>query len=270
MLLTKEIQIFEKMIPIEDLAINSHKFVDVKCDNCGKEKKVKYQSYNLSTNNNTEKYYCNNKECINKKRQIALQKKYGVNNVFQLEDVKDKIKITNLELFGFENPHQNEEIKEKAEKTNLKRYGAKNPFQSEEIKRKIKKTNIKNYGFEYPSQNKEFLYKKLKNGTKINYIDHLYYQGSYEKEFILKYKDKVNIDNGLSIEYYYLDEKKIYHSDFYISDYNLVVEVKSTYWYNKNLNMCKAKEEYTKRSHNYIMILDKNYSNFDDYLLRKF
>ena len=216
MLLTKEIQIYKKMINIEKLSINSHKIVDVKCDNCGEEKCVKYQSYNKSTNNNTEKYYCNNKKCINEKRQIVTQSKYGVDNVFQLEDVKDKIKITNLELYGVENPHQNEEVKKKAEKTNLERYGVKNPFQSEEIKRKIRKTNVKNYGVEYPSQNKEFLYKKLKNGVKINYIDSLYYQGSYEKDFILKYNNKINIENGLSIEYYYLDEKKIYHSDFYM------------------------------------------------------
>jgi hypothetical protein len=159
MLITKEIEMNKKMTSIENLPKNSHKMVDVKCDNCGKEKKVKYQSYNISTNSNTEKFYCSNKECINKKRKIALQKKYGVDNVFQLEEVKNKIKITNLDLYGVENPHQNEEIKNKAENTNLERYGVKNPFQSEEIKLKIRKSNFKNYGFDYPSQNEDFFQK---------------------------------------------------------------------------------------------------------------
>lgn len=263
MLLTKEIKVYSKIIKIENLATNSHKKVMVKCDNCGDIKEVKYQSYNISTNNNTEKFYCNNKECINKKRVISIQKKYGVDNVFQVENVKDKIKVTNLELYGFENPHQNKEIKLKAEKTNLKRYGVKNPFQSEIIKKKIKETNLKNYGTEYPSQNQEFYNKKLKDGVKIKYIDNLYYQGSYEKEFIMKYKDKITIENGLSIEYYYLGEKKIYHSDFYIPEFDLVIEIKSKYWYEKHLDKCKAKEKYTKIHHNYIMIIDKKYNKFD-------
>jgi len=264
MLITKEVLIYKKSVKIEDLSLNSHKLVEVKCDNCGKEKEVRYQSYNISTNNNTEKFYCGNKECTNKKRIIAIQKKYDVDNVFQLDEIKEKTKITNLELYGVENPQQNKEIKNKTEETNLKRYGARNPFQSEELKKKIRKTNFINCGFEYPSQNKDILYKRLKNGFAIKYIDHLYYQGSYEKEFILKYKDKVRIENGLSIYYEYLGEKKIYHSDYYLPDYDLVVEVKSSYWYNKNLEMCKAKAEYTKKRHNYIMILDKNYNEFEE------
>lgn len=269
MLITKEVLIFNKLVKIEDLSLNSHKKICAKCDNCSKEKEITYQLFNLLTKNNTNDYYCNNKECINKKRQLSIQDKYGVDNVFQLNDIKDKIKETNLELYGVENPQQNKEIKNKTENTNLERYGVKNPFQSELIKEKMKITNLKNYGTEHPSQNKDFLYKKLKNGAKINYIDHLYYQGSYEKEFILKYKDKIKIENGLSVEYYYLDEKKIYHSDFYLPEYNLVIEIKSTYWYNKNLEMCKAKEEYTKKTYDYLMILDKNYIEFDKLLYPK-
>ena len=286
MLITKEVDIFNKKISIENLSKNSHKYIDVKCDNCGKEKKVKYQSYNNMTKNNTTDYYCNNKDCINKKINIVIKEKYGVDNVFQLEKVKDKIKETNLELYGVENPHQNEKIKLKAENTNLERYGVKNPFQSEVIKEKMKKTNLKNIGYEYPSQsdiikekmcetslknygfrypvqNKDFFNKNLKNGFKLTYIDELSCQGSYEVDFVLKYKDKVKIENGLSIEYYFLDEKKIYHSDYYIPEYDLVIEVKSIYWYEVHKDQCDAKEEYTKKLHNYIMILDKNYDDFE-------
>ena len=266
MLITKEVLIYKKPVKIENLSINSHKLVDVKCDNCGKVKQITYQLYNTLTKNEAENYYCNNKECINKKRVIAIQKKYGVDNVFQLKETKEKIKVTNMELYGVENPHQNEEIKNKAENTNIERYGARNPFQSEEIKEKIKITNLKNYGFEYPSQNKDFFDKKLKVGLLIKHIDHLTYQGSYEKEFIIKYKDNIKIENGLSILYEYLGEKKVYHSDFYLPDFDLIVEVKSSYWYNKNLEMCNIKEKYTKERHNYIMILDKNYVEFESFI----
>jgi len=144
MLLTKEVKVYSKIIPIEKLLKNSHKKVKVKCDNCGKKKEVVYQSYNVMTNNGTEKYFCNKKRCINKKRKIAIKKKYGVDNVFQLETTKEKIKKTNIELYGVENPQQNDDIKRKTEKTNLIRYGTKNTFQSEIIKKKIKETNKKN------------------------------------------------------------------------------------------------------------------------------
>lgn len=79
----------------------------------------------------------------------------------------------------------------------------------------------------------------------------------------MKYKDKVKIENGLSIKYKYLDVDKIYHSDFYLPDYDLIVEIKSTYWYNKHLDRCIEKEFFSKKLHNYIMILNKDYTEFE-------
>jgi len=275
----------EAIVLVTDLQPNSLVKILIKCDFCGKEKYVRYSDYQKITKKRTENYYC--QKCVKiTKTRFTIIDKYGVDNVFQLEETKDKIKISNLELYGVENPQQNKEIKDKTEKTNLERYGVKNPFQSEEVKKIIKKTNLKkygveypsqsdeirfkmgetslkNYGFEYPTQNREHYYNRLKNSVDRHYIEELHYQGSYEKDFIMRYKDKVKIENGLSIEYYYLDEKKIYHSDFYIPEYDLVVEVKSTYWFDIHKEQCKAKEEYTKKSHNYIMVLDKNYDILD-------
>lgn len=229
-------------ILIRDLKPNSVVKILTKCDICGEEKYTRYQDYQKITNNQKELYYC--QKCVKStKTKNTMIKKYGVDNISKSDAIKEQKKITCMLNYNVDNPSQSLIIKDKKCETSLK-----------------------NYGFKYPSQNKEFLFKKLKNGTKIDYIDLLYYQGSYEKEFIMMYKDKIKIDNGLSIVYYYLGEKKIYHSDFYLSDYDLVVEIKSTYWYNKNLEMCKAKEEYTKKLHNYIMILDKDYAEFDKFI----
>jgi hypothetical protein len=264
MIITKEVKIKNKIISIENLSRNSHKLIKVKCDNCGREKEIKFQTYNNLTKDRTSEYYCNNKDCINKKRKMVIQEKYGVDNVFQLNEVKEKIKESNLELYGVENPQQNKDIKKKTENTNLKKYGVKNPFQSEEIKKKIVKTNLEKYGVEHLSKDREVLYRRIKNGVKIHYIDHLTYQGIYEKDFILKYKDVIRIENGLSILYEYLGEKKVYHSDYYLPEYNLIIEVKSSYWYNKHLDLCKAKEESVKKRYNYLMILDKKYEEFEN------
>jgi len=52
-----------------------------------------------------------------------INEKYGVDNVFELDFVKNKIKKTNLERYGFEYPILNDDIRRKIKKTNLERYG---------------------------------------------------------------------------------------------------------------------------------------------------
>lgn len=101
----------------------------------------------------------NCKECTNKQRYEKYKRnnleKYGVENLFQLKDIKEKIKQTNLEKFGVENPSQNQGIKEKKIETTLENYGVKNPKQSEEIKEKAKQTCLKNHGVEYAMQSED-------------------------------------------------------------------------------------------------------------------
>ena len=155
MLITKELKIFNEIIPIENVSKNSHKLVDVKCDNCGNEKKIKYQAYNLHTNNNTEKYYCNNKECINKKRKIIIQKKYNVDNVSQIEAIKLKKIQTTLNNFGVEYATQSNQVKEKIKKSNNEKYGKDWITQTDSFKEKSKIKNLEKYGVEYATQSDE-------------------------------------------------------------------------------------------------------------------
>lgn len=79
---------------------------------------------------------------------------------------REVCKKTNLEKYGVENVFQNKDIRNKIEETNIKKYGFKNPFQSEEIKNKIKSTNLKKYGVEYITQSKE--YKDKSFNTNVN------------------------------------------------------------------------------------------------------
>jgi uncharacterized protein YneR len=73
-----------------------------------------------------------------------------------------KSKITNIEKYGYENPFANNEIKEKIKNTNLEKYGCENPFANNEIKEKIKNTNLEHLGCKYPMQNKN-VQEKSKN-----------------------------------------------------------------------------------------------------------
>jgi hypothetical protein len=207
------------LIPIKKLSIGSHRLVTVRCCNCKKEKEVRYQAYNKVTNNNQNKYYCSNKECTNKKRVLSNKKKYGVSNVFELADTKNKIKDTCLKKYGVENPQQDKEIKMKTILTNLERYGVENVFQSEKIKEKIKITNLEKYGVEYPQQS-EYIrskYSALHKSSKV------------EIELLNFIKD--NYSNKIIP-----NSKKIimgYELDVYLPDLKLAFEFNGLYWHNE-------------------------------------
>jgi hypothetical protein len=96
-------------VNVRDLTKGSHSIVQVKCDSCGEEKDIMYNQ--LIKNNSLENYIC--KTCNNKKN---LLEKYGVNNVFQLKNIKEKIKLTNLEKYGVENPSHLKRLKKKRKK----------------------------------------------------------------------------------------------------------------------------------------------------------
>ena len=118
------------------------------------------------------------KECSIKSGRIkqieSCLEKYGVENPFQSETIKDKIKATNLERYGVSNGHS-QIVRDKIKATNLERYGIEYSsqsqlvrdkgkitclekydvefsLQSQLVKNKGKATNLERYGVEYASQ----------------------------------------------------------------------------------------------------------------------
>jgi len=81
--------------------------------------------------------------------------KYGVENVFQSEEVKEKIKETNFKRYGVSHPMQSDEVKEKTKQTIKKKYGVDNLMYCDEIKDKVAQTNMDRYGSKSPMQNKD-------------------------------------------------------------------------------------------------------------------
>jgi hypothetical protein len=137
--------------------------------------------------------YCEKCTKINRdiKTKHTFISKFGVENPFQSEEIKQKIKNTNLEKYGseyqvntdnFKNKSRetclkkygveysiiSTDIKEKIKHTFLEKYGVENPFQSECIKDKIKNTNLEKYGVENPSQNNK-IKEKIKKSTLLKY-----------------------------------------------------------------------------------------------------
>ena len=246
---------------------------------------------------------CNSIYCYNLSKK-GVNLKYNCDNVFQLDNIKEKSKQTKLERYddinyvNYEKTKQtkleryNDEYynnKEKRKETNIKLYnhpyysnwekgfqtnlektGFKYSFQSEVTKLKSIQTLKDKYGVENCQQIPNIHNKSLKTSLKMKKFrnTNLWYQGTYELDFLNKFFDKYNdIKRGPSIKYNFNNNIIIYHADFLIPSLNLIIEVKSSYWYNKNKEKDDAKKEGTlKEKYNYIMILDKKYENFLNYI----
>lgn len=155
-----------KLIPLEELSFGSDKKVKVKCDCCGFEKEIGYNTYNKNTKNQTEPYYCKNCSAI--RRRETCIKIYGVDHPMKTQECKEKSKNTCRERYGYDFVLQTNEVRNKTKATCLERYGTEHPTQSQVVQDKIKATNLERYGVEYPSQNEE-IKEKIKTTFMENY-----------------------------------------------------------------------------------------------------
>ena len=95
---------------------------------------------------------CHEHEVLVRKQNIkkAVYEKYGVDNVFQLEDVKEKSRQTCFLHYGVEHSTQSDIVKEKSQMTCYKKYGVKNAGGTTESIRKAKQTYLEHFGVENP------------------------------------------------------------------------------------------------------------------------
>jgi len=271
MLITKEILIRKKLIYIKDLSLNSHKYVTVKCDNCGNKKDIRYQSYNKSTDNGTNKYYCNNKDCINLKRKLSIQSKYGVDNVSQLNFVQDKKIKINLEKYGVEYLTQSDKIKEKikkvnqkkygqdwitqtdnfkekSKKTNLERYGVDHPLKSNIIKEKSKQTNLERYGVDHPLKSNIIKEKSKQTNLERYGVEHYMLLDEFKEKQKETNLERYGVDNPMKLEEFVKKLKLSIYNKYGVEHYMLLDEFKEK---QKETNLERYGVEYYSQSNNY-------------------
>lgn len=85
-----------------------------------------------------------------------VMKKYGVENVMQLEFFRQKRVNTWLLKYGVDNPMKSKEVQNKRNNTNLERFGNEVPMLVEEVQNKKNLTMKTKYGFEHTMQIPEF------------------------------------------------------------------------------------------------------------------
>lgn len=226
-------------IDIEHLSPRSHLYINVKCDICGHEKQI-----------TRDKYYKNTKR-INL---YACSEKCAV----------VKIKQVLFENHGDENYNNRDKYKE----TCLEKYGCENTGQLEEVQTKMKETYFSKHGVYHNMQNVDSFNKNQLSGTrtKTDELTGLIYRGTYEKDFLnYCFNNKINVKNhSKSIKYFFEDKNRVYHPDFYFESFNLIIEIKSDYYFEKfkEKNLAKQKS-CLKQGYNFIFIINKNYDDFN-------
>lgn len=139
---------------INDVTKGSSVKVNVKCDYCGNIYETSYSTYLKTVRDG--KNAC--KKCASIRTKETCLKKYGVPNVFCLEEIKEKSKITLQTQYGVsENISQSKITQDKIKSNNLLKYGVTNTSKLDSVKEKVKQSNREKFGVDYPMQSKEFM-----------------------------------------------------------------------------------------------------------------
>jgi len=214
-----DIKIGQKLeISILDLPKGSNIKINVECDYCHIVKNLSYYNYNKSLKV-ANKYACSQKCSYIKKSEI-LMKEQGIENIFQSEKIKEKIKTDNIEKYGVRHAMMLIETHEKVKKTCFEKYGVDNytktpewkirvkktsdekyggiGFQSKELSEKVSKTCLERYGFENSSSSEEI--KKRISYSLINKYgkSHMNLNEGFRKENfkVAKHKHYIEFDES--------------------------------------------------------------------------
>ena len=255
-------------LPIQEYSGNKVKLFYT-CSNCNEEAHVSLSEFNRG------------RRCEKCKRERAKEtnlEKYGVENPFQSEEIKTRIKENNLEKYGVDHHMKVPEIHQKAKDTHMarhgfgfafhskesfekihitcmERYGAEYPLQNDYIRKKGQETCMNRFGVKWPMQNEESFHKMVMSayqrkeyvfpsgrveycqGYEPRCLDVLLNSGYDEDDIVVGYKGREAIwyDNPIT------GETSRYFPDGFIISENAVIEVKSDYYYDKDLEKNIAK-----------------------------
>lgn len=229
----------------------------------------------------------------------------GVDNPFKNSEVINKIKQTNMIKYGVEWNQSNKEIRSKGTRTNQIRYGGNScqcdpniriktkstclikygfmyALQSDVVKMKIKNTCLRKYGVESTNQVLHIHKKKMKSMfRKKSFIlpsgKEILIMG--EEDSFLKFvfqnqllsEEIFDFDQKIVIDYTFNNKQHKYFPDFYIPIMNLIIEIKSSWVLGlQGIDINKEKKNFTQQmGYEYIIIIDKNYTEFQNLIKGK-
>jgi len=216
-------------VKIEYLTKGNHSKINIQCDRCGKIKKIDYSSY-ISYGHKNGNYICRSCNMVKNN-----QKKYGVDNVFQLNDIKEKSKETIIIKYGVDNVSKSNIIKNKKIKTNNKKLGVDWPMQNKNTLDKSKKTLIEKYNVDNISKLKEIKSKKENTCLKSHGVKYISQSPNFKNIIKTKILNKLKLkyDNLIDI----IGDNYEFHCDN--CNENFLIGKKAFYTrYNLNVELC--------------------------------
>lgn len=196
---------------------------------------------------------------VKEKRKQTFLNKYGVNTPTKNEDIKEKSKETNLNKYGEVTFSKTKEYTEKVKQTNQERYNEDSYTQTNEYKERYKKTCLDKYGCEHWMQNEDNYEHFIERSKGSSYKDYILPSGKIVK--LQGYEDYVienllktfkeddiivgvkEISKRVGKLYYTTDKTHRYYPDIFIKSINTVIEVKSDYTINENVEINNLKKE---------------------------
>lgn len=148
------------------------------------------------------------------------------------ERIRNKIRDTNTEKYGVAHHLSNEQVMQKRKETNIRLYGVENPLQRKDILDKVMKSQFRLKNFTLPSGKVVKLM-----GFEPQVVMYLLQNGYVEDDLVF--------DIIPTIAY---DRKHWYFPDIFIPKENLLVEVKSQWTYDVDLEKNTLKAEASVRA----------------------
>jgi hypothetical protein len=221
-----------------------------------------------------------NDDVKNKIKETNLQN-CGFTSNLKSQETKEKIKQTNLLKYGVENIFQSQEFQEKNKEICLEKYGFQYPMQSQETKEKSKQTCLKKYGVEHHSQSEEVMNKMTNNAYKFKIytfpsgrIDKIQGFENFGLDFLLNNENlnedeiKTGCKNVPTIWYNDDNGKKHRHYvDIFIPSQNRCIEIKSTWTAKKKQDSIYLKQNAGKElGYKYeIWVYDRKGNRVEEY-----
>ena len=193
-----------------------------------------------------------------KSRETAKQTcltKYGFEHTNNIESKKNKSRETCLTRYGVDNPTKSSIIVAKREVTYIERFGASTNLLTDDTRKKSKKTCLEKFGVEHQSKNAEVRRRQQTSGFfRKEYVmpsGRIVLIRGFEDRALddllkIYHEDDIVVDVLLIPVIHYIgndNKDHVYYPDMHIPKDNLIIEVKSTYYYNLYLakNLLKEK-----------------------------
>ena len=228
------------------------------CPTCSNSNPKRYEKIKTTIKERYGDVHYNNRE---KYKQTCLEK-YGVENPFQVESIKNKIKETIFEKYNVSYPSQSSQIQNKRRINTLKKYGVDHHSKLECVKKKILEKNYEKY-----VQKDDDLIGYTSDGLQIRKCPHVECNKCLDKRYIISAHQKCSREEwdvepctrllpiqhsrckGSLIEKFIsniLDEYNIeyqtnvrniippYELDIYVPSKRLAVECNGIFWHSQN------------------------------------